>query len=82
MCKMSICPLCNGFQEIHPTCQCGSQMVDSGREMDYYDDYSAYMEIDQLKLQDGYPNSYSNHKCPHLFTCPKCAKDKIIFINE
>lgn len=82
MYTMSICPLCNGFQEVKKKCDCGSEMVDSGRIMDYYDDYSAYMEIDQLKLEDGYPNSFSNEKCPHLFTCSSCASDKVIMIDE
>lgn len=79
---MGICPLCNGFQEIQMNCECGGKMVDSGRIMDYYDDYSAYMEIDQLKLEDGYKESFSEHECPHLFTCPTCSKDQIILINE
>ncbi|MHC0036817.1 hypothetical protein [Pseudoneobacillus sp. C159] len=79
---MAICPLCNGFEQIIKQCQCGGSMMDTGRVMDYYDDYSAYMEIDQLKLEDGYRNSYSQHQCPHLFTCEKCLQDEIIFIKE
>lgn len=79
---MGICPLCNGFKEIQINCQCGSVMLDSGREMDFYDDYSAYMEIDPLKLEDGYPNSFSGHQCPHLFTCVSCQKDQVLLIDE
>lgn len=79
---MGICPLCNGFKEVHLNCHCGKEMLDSGKVMDYYDDYSAYMEIDQLKLEDGYPNSFSEGKCPHLFTCSSCTNDKIIMIEE
>jgi hypothetical protein len=79
---MGICPLCNGLSEIHPKCQCGSEMADSGKVMDYYDEYSAYMEIDQLKLEDGYPDSLSKGKCPHLFTCSSCAKDQVILVDE
>jgi hypothetical protein len=82
MLVMGICPLCNGFYEIHPPCQCGSEMKDSGKEMDYYDDYSAYMEIDDLKLENGYLDDHKAHKCPHLFTCPQCSRDRIIFIDE
>ena len=44
--------------------QCGKQMTDSGRLMDYYDDYSAYMEIDLMKMEDGYLNSFSGAKMP------------------
>jgi hypothetical protein len=79
---MGICPLCNGLGESDVTCRCGTKMVDSGKEMDYYDDYSAYMPIDQLKLEDGYPDSLSGGKCPHLFTCPNCLNDKVVFIEE
>lgn len=79
---MGICPLCNGFKEIQINCQCGSKMVDSGREMDFYDDYSAYMEIDHLKLEDGYPNSFSSNQCPHLFTCVSCQRDQVLLIDE
>jgi hypothetical protein len=82
MCKLAICPLCNGFHDIKAICQCGSNMIDSGKVMDYYDDYSAYMEIDQLKLEDGYPSNYKNEQCAHLFSCPSCAEDRVIFINE
>jgi hypothetical protein len=79
---MSICPLCNGFEELFRQCRCGGKMNDSGKVMDFYDDYSAYMEIDLLKLEDGFPDSLSRHKCPHLFTCENCLNDEIIFIKE
>ncbi|WP_462408887.1 hypothetical protein [Neobacillus sp. Marseille-QA0830] len=80
---MSICPVCNGMREVYVLCpDCGQPMLESGREMDYYDDYSAYMEIDLMKMEDGYPESKTGHKCPHLFRCPSCLKDETIFINE
>lgn len=50
--------------------------------MDYYDDYSPYMMIDHLKLEDGYPTTYSNHKCPHLFYCAKCGFEDVKLIKE
>lgn len=50
--------------------------------MDYYDDYSPYMMIDHLKLEDGYPTTYSNHECPHFFYCPKCEFSDIELIKE
>ncbi|WP_449620485.1 hypothetical protein [Robertmurraya sp. Marseille-Q9965] len=80
---MGICPICNGFKELHKECQtCGTSLEDSGRVMDYYDDYSPYMPIDLMKLEDGYPNDYENHQCPHLLKCPQCGYDEIVFINE
>jgi hypothetical protein len=80
---MSVCPICNGLREVYLQCtQCRQQMVDSGRLMDFYDDYSPYMEIDLMKMEDGYSNTNSGQKCPHLYTCPTCQKDEVIFIKE
>ena len=61
---------------------CGEQMVDSGRLIDFFDDYSPYMEIDLMKMEDGFPDSNSGQKCPHLYTCPSCHNDDVIFIKE
>lgn len=81
--KMNICPICNGLQELNVACDnCRHTMKDCGRVMDYYDDYSAYMEIDHLKLEDGYPDTLSKHKCPHLCFCSICNQDHIVFITE
>lgn len=57
-------------------------MSDSGRIMDFYDDYSPYMPIDQMKLEDGFPESYSNEECRHLFTCESCGYDAVMVIKE
>ncbi|MED4206036.1 hypothetical protein [Neobacillus mesonae] len=80
---MSICPVCNGLRDVSLICSnCGEPMLESGRLMDYYDDYSPYMEIDLMKLEDGYPDTYAGHKCPHLYRCPRCQQDDVIFIKE
>lgn len=80
---MTVCPVCNGLRETHLLCShCGEAMLESGRIMDYYDDYSPYMEIDLMKLEDGYPDTQSGHKCPHLYRCPQCFNEEIIFIKE
>ncbi|MFB6465205.1 hypothetical protein ACE38V_00160 [Cytobacillus sp. Hz8] len=80
---MGICPVCNGFQQIKEYCPaCGSILEDSGRIMDFYDDYSPYMPIDQLKLEDGYPRDYVQKECPHSLTCPSCEYNRVIFIKE
>jgi hypothetical protein len=57
-------------------------MMESGRLIDFFDDYSAYMEIDLMKMEDGFPESESGKKCPHLYQCPACHTDEVIFIKE
>lgn len=80
---MGMCPICNGFRQLETNCQqCGTNMVNEGREAEYYDDYSPYMPIDEMKLEDGYPQNLKNEECPHLYVCPKCGADQIIMIKE
>lgn len=80
---MAICPICNGFEEIKATCSsCGNELIDSGRIMDYYDDYSPYMPIDQMKMEDGYPNDYKNKECPHMLKCSVCGYEVVSLIKE
>ncbi|WP_408607266.1 hypothetical protein [Cytobacillus praedii] len=80
---MAICPICNGFEELKANCSsCGNELIDSGRIMDYYDDYSAYMPIDQMKMEDGYPNDYKLKKCPHLLKCSVCGNEVVSLIKE
>jgi hypothetical protein len=81
---MAICPVCNGFQTLELPCPgCGSAiMTDRGREMDYYDDYSAYMPIDQMKLEDGYKNDLSAEQCPHFVKCGHCGFEATYLIQE
>ncbi|MFE8700183.1 hypothetical protein ACFYKX_06150 [Cytobacillus sp. FJAT-54145] len=80
---MGICPVCNGFEVVQTNCpSCGSELEESGRIMDYYDDYSPYMPIDQMKLEDGYPSDYEDGQCPHLYKCSKCGYDEVKFIQE
>lgn len=80
---MHICPVCNGFKTLQLTCQdCEGRLHDRGRIMDYYDDYSPYMDIDLMKMEDGYTDSYRDHKCPHLYQCSNCQNQKVILITE
>ncbi|MFD1739086.1 hypothetical protein ACFSCX_21485 [Bacillus salitolerans] len=80
---MWICPLCNGFEAVASTCPiCNQVMEDKGRIIDYFDDYSAYMEIDDMKKIDGYENSLSQHECAHLLYCENCSIDQVVFIKE
>ncbi|MED3623008.1 hypothetical protein [Neobacillus thermocopriae] len=80
---MSICPVCNGLREVYVLCtNCGEPMLESGRLQDYYDDYSPYMDIDLMKMEDGFTDTFTGHKCPHLYRCPKCANEEVMFIRE
>ena len=53
---MAICPICNGLETIEFQCErCSQKMEDLGKISDYFDDYSPYMEIDWMRLEDGFP---------------------------
>lgn len=81
--EMGVCPICNGFQNVEKTCGvCGALLEDAGRVMDYYDDYSPYMPIDQMKLEDGYASDYHHEQCPHLLKCTQCGTVEVVFIQE
>ncbi|MTH54623.1 hypothetical protein GKZ89_14560 [Bacillus mangrovi] len=71
---MEVCPLCNGFEEKEIRCpNCGIMMTDEGKTTDYLDEYSAYMEIDTMKLFDGALQSLEHKQCVHQFHCPGCS---------
>ncbi|WLR42796.1 hypothetical protein LC087_00690 [Bacillus carboniphilus] len=77
------CPVCNGLTEIDQFCEtCGESMVDKGKLTDYLDDYSAYMEIDSMKLFDGDQLSLEKHRCIHMVSCPTCKNDYLIAIKD
>lgn len=80
---MSLCPICNQFREMHVHCNCcQTELVDKGRVMDLFDDYSAYLPVDMMKLVNGIPDDLQEEKCPHLFYCETCATGKILLILE
>ncbi|MFY4774208.1 hypothetical protein [Metabacillus sp. RGM 3146] len=80
---MDMCPLCNGFEVKWVECRgCGTLMEDSGRLTDYLDDYSAYMEIDSMKLYDGVLDSLEKHQCIHLFFCRRCQNEELTIERE
>jgi hypothetical protein len=80
---MGMCPLCNNFGSLDVQCpSCGSGMENKGREAEYYDDYSPYMPIDQMKLEDGYPSDFKDGECPHVFACRNCGSDQVIMVKE
>ncbi|OEH92941.1 hypothetical protein [Bacillus solimangrovi] len=80
---MALCPLCNQFRSISVYCSsCKVTMQDKGRIMDYFDDYSAYLSIDMLKMSDGITEDLEKEQCPHLFYCPSCNREKVHLITE
>jgi hypothetical protein len=80
---MSMCPLCNGMSSPQTNCTtCNGVMDDKGRLLDYFDDYSAYLDIEGMKLFDGIENDQRDHQCPHVFYCPNCHGEKTILIQE
>jgi hypothetical protein len=50
--------------------------------MDLFDDYSAYMPIDQMKLEDGYKEDFIKGQCPHLLKCDGCNYEVTYLIKE
>lgn len=79
----NVCPLCNGIDIVRAACdRCGIQLEDKGRIIDYFDDYSPYLEMEDMKKIDGIPNDYKKQKCPHLLLCPQCESESIFLVRE
>ncbi|MDR7071119.1 hypothetical protein [Fictibacillus barbaricus] len=80
---MGMCPVCNNFHTINVRCpECGRSITDRGKVSDFFDDYSAYMEVDELKLEDGYKHDFKDSQCPHIFYCDSCHQEVMFFIGE
>lgn len=79
----TICPLCNGLQHHELQCpMCHSQMNDVGRYMDFFDNYSPYLEIEGMKKLNGIRDDLQHHRCPHVFDCPSCGQRHLREIQE
>jgi uncharacterized protein YbaR (Trm112 family) len=66
----SICPVCNGMQELQTNCPvCSQRMCDHGKLSDLLGPYSPYeMNNTSLTNQEG-----DEHElCLHLLNCPDC----------
>ncbi|MCD8511163.1 MAG: hypothetical protein LRY73_15700 [Bacillus sp. (in: Bacteria)] len=80
---MGYCPVCNGLEQVYQACpSCGSSMAEKGRWFDYFDEYSAYMPINTMKLFDGIKDDLKQETCPHLFYCENCNEDTVMLIKE
>ncbi|EGL81681.1 hypothetical protein CathTA2_2867 [Caldalkalibacillus thermarum TA2.A1] len=79
---MWICPVCNGLETLTYSCpRCATVVDDLGKLSDYYEPYSPYREIDDLKLTNGYPDLVK-HQCIHLLRCSLCGLEFQGAINE
>jgi hypothetical protein len=79
----SICPLCNSLTDAEEDCPaCGQPLIDSGRLMDYFDDYSAYLEIEGMKRFDGIAADLMDAQCPHVLFCSSCEQEWQYLIVE
>ncbi|KKI90767.1 hypothetical protein WQ54_18625 [Bacillus sp. SA1-12] len=80
---MDLCTLCNGLETRMIQCpSCQTIMEDQGKITDYLDDYSAYLDIDIMKLFDGDPTSLETHHCIHYYYCPNCQHEETNAIKE
>ncbi|MGN7471715.1 hypothetical protein [Brevibacillus sp. SAFN-007a] len=77
-----LCPVCNGLTSLSHACQrCGTPLADAGRLYDYYGDYSPYRDINDAKLDNGYPD-HRNHQCLHTAWCSTCQTEQTVAVQE
>nr|WP_246187701.1 hypothetical protein [Ornithinibacillus caprae] len=80
---MYFCPLCNGLESVTIECpNCNYNIDDQGKVTDYFDDYSAYMDIEMMKFFDGDRKSLEGHHCLHYFYCANCNHEEIKAVKE
>ncbi|MCK0470320.1 hypothetical protein [Halalkalibacter sp. APA_J-10(15)] len=80
---MSMCPVCNGLNELNETCKhCHTILVDHGRMMDFGEKYDAYLPIEMKKLDNGIKDDQKEEKCAHIVACPTCNKASLVLIQE
>lgn len=67
----SICPVCNGLQELQTNCPvCSHRMYDHGKLSDLLGPYSPY-ETDDITLSTR-DSSHPQEHCLHFMNCPEC----------
>ncbi|TMW70259.1 hypothetical protein [Alteribacter natronophilus] len=80
----SYCPVCNGMKTIEAsTCPgCSGLMEDCGKYTDFFDKYSAYEDIETVKLSNGVKDDHTGHLCAHMMYCRDCRIEKVVTIDE
>lgn len=67
-----ICPVCNNIEIKNCNCEkCSAIMEDKGIKQEFYDDYTANMDIDD-----------NNKYCVHIYQCSNCNYYERIKINK
>ncbi len=80
---MFVCLVCNGMESFSYTCPaCHTEMRDGGKVVDFYGDYSPYIEIEDGKMIDGDPVSSDEHRCIHFGVCPACSYVQEVSLEE
>ncbi|WP_163537152.1 hypothetical protein [Gracilibacillus sp. YIM 98692] len=80
---MYICTICNGLERLEATCKnCEAPLEDAGKVVDYYGDYSPYIEANDAQLIDGVSDSSKQHQCIHVGTCSTCQMSQEIVVQE
>lgn len=57
------------------TCStCAAEMIDTGKVVDYLDNYSPYLDMSILEQVDGVQHDPTS-SCIHLYYCSSCGED-------
>ncbi|QRG66828.1 hypothetical protein [Brevibacillus choshinensis] len=77
-----LCPVCNGLTSLEQACaHCKNRLEDAGRLYDRYGSYSPYREIDDAKMDNGYPDR-QQHQCLHTGWCAQCGLEQTVIVQE
>lgn len=78
----SMCPVCNGFQQLEAKCpECGGKADDDGRLNDFLGPYSPYRPIDDIGMDNGVLD-VGLHRCTHVTHCASCGYTFHSFVEE
>jgi hypothetical protein len=78
----SICDVCNGMEPLVSRCpECTHLAEDQGKLSDFYDPYSPYRPIDELKATNGFAD-LSQRRCIHLAYCSNCTLSFPVPVQE
>lgn len=67
-----ICPVCNNIEIKYCNCEmCSAIMEDKGIKQEFFDDYTANMEINDNEIF-----------CVHIYQCSNCNYYKKIKVNK
>lgn len=77
-----MCPVCNGIALFNVNCpHCQTLLIDQGMWQNYFDDYSPYLEIEDMKFVNGFDDARKHH-CIHFATCPQCGEEVLAAVEE